>query len=43
MVVVEPSAFSSEAVDDIAALSITASSKPMNPLGKLFKMKCMKT
>ena len=43
MVVVDPRALSSEAVEDIAALKITANSRPIKPLGRLFKMKCIKT
>ena len=39
MVVVEPNAFNSLAVLDIAALKITANNKPMSPRGKLFKIK----
>ena len=43
MVVVDPSALSSEAVEDMAALNITANNKPIKPLGRLFKIKCIKT
>ena len=36
---VEANAFNSDAVEDMAADKITANSKPIKPLGKLFKMK----
>ena len=38
IVVVDPNAFNSLEVLDIAALKITANSSPMSPRGKLFKM-----
>ncbi len=37
--VVLANAFNSDAVEDIAADKITANNKPINPLGKLFKIK----
>ncbi len=43
IVVVVANAFNSLAVDDIAALKITAINKPISPLGKLFKIKLIKT
>lgn len=39
MVVVDPKAFNSLEVLDMAALKITANNKPIKPRGKLFKMK----
>ena len=43
IVVVVANAFNSLAVEDIAALKITAINKPIKPLGKLFKIKLIKT
>ena len=43
IVVVEAKAFSSEAVEDIAADKITASNNPIKPRGRLFKIKWINT